>query len=132
MQRVKTGRYLHSFHLVHGITICHINTGILQLRTTVRELVLDNKILRALSINKWSNVGMLRGHNRRHILDAELLELLLDRWCRTRGNLIDHGPRESYLLLILKICDELGRHEALLLPFLCHRHNRIHQLLAIV
>ena len=75
---------------------------------------------------------MLRGDDRRHILDAECFELLLYGLCRTWGDLIDHGPREADLVLILQILYEGCRNEALLLPLLSHGHDGAHELLTVV
>ena len=131
VQRVEAGGDLHTLYLIDSITVSHVYTSVLKLRSAVREFVLNDEILRALCIDERCDVGMLRGDDRRHILDAECLELLLYRLCWTRGDLIDHGPREADLVLILQILYEGCRNEALLLPLLGHGHDGAHELLTV-
>ena len=132
VQRIEAGGHLHALYLIYGITVSHVYTGILELRSAVRELVLDHEILRALCIDERCDVGMLRGDDRSHILDADCLELLLYGLCRTRGDLIDHGPWEANLRIILQIVYEGCRNEALLLPLLGHGYDGAHKLLTVV
>ena len=129
---VKAGCYLHSLHFINSVTVCHINTGLLECGTAVRELVLDNEILGTFCINKRCDVGALSCDNRCHILDAKLLKLLFHRLCRSRSDLVDHGPGEGYELLIFKVSDEICRNKTLLLPLFCHCYDGAHELLAVV
>ena len=132
MQRVEAGRDLHALRAVDGVAVGHVDAGLLQRRTAVREAVLDDQVLRALGVDERRDVGALGGDDRRDVLAAELLELLADGVRRARGDLVDHAPREGDLRLVGDVIDERLGDEALLQPLLRHGEDGGTQLLAVV
>ena len=48
MERIETGAHLHLLHLVHSVTVCHVDTAIFKPRSSVREGILDYKVFALL------------------------------------------------------------------------------------
>ena len=132
MQRVQAGGDLHALGLVDGITVGQVNASLLQGRAAVGKLVLNDQILRALSVDESSNKGVLAGNDGLHTLNAVLDELLLHDLVGARGDLVDHGPGECNLALIGQVVDEVLADIALLQPCLGNGHYAGLQLLAVV
>ena len=114
MQWVQTGRYFHTLCHVNRVTVCHVNSSLLQCRTSVRETILNYQILWNLCVNEWSDIGVAAGDDRSHILDAICLQSFFYNLCRSWGDLIDHAPREGNLILIFHPCSEIRGYVAFL------------------
>ena len=61
MQRIEAGLHLHLFDLLNRRAVRKEHTALLQLWPSIREFVLDDKILRLLCVDKRRNAGLLCG-----------------------------------------------------------------------
>ena len=132
MQRVQAGGDLHPLGLVHGVPVGQVDAGLLQRRAAVGELVLHYQVLRALGVDEGRNVGVPGGDDGRHALDAVFGQRFLHHLVGAGGDLVDHGPGEGDLALVLEVIQEVLPHKALLLPGFGHRHHAGLQLLAVM
>ena len=133
MHRIQTYRYLHPFRKIDGISVCHINTeAFFQCRTSVREAVFDDKILRFLCIYKRSNIRFLSCDDRLHIFHTKLLQICRNLLTRTWCDLINHRPWESDNFFIAYIIHESVIYKALFFPFFCHCQYRLTQFCTIL
>ena len=72
MKRVETGGDFHPFGLVDRIPVGQVNAGLLKGRTSVGETILNDQILRALGVDKGSQIGSAGRDNGLHSLYAGL------------------------------------------------------------
>ena len=129
MYRIQTDGYFHSLGKIDGISVRHVYTeAFFQCRASIREAVLDNKILWLLSINKWCYVCFLSCDHRLHIFNTKVLKVCCDLLAWTRCDLVDHGPWECNHLLISYIIYEAIIYKACFMPLLCHSQHGLTKL----
>ena len=118
MQRVQTRGHLHRLHFIYGLTRRIERTTQIQWRTAVGVVVLDDQILHLLGIHERSRKGVLLRLDVVVVLETvgskHLLHLLVWAW----GNLVNHRPGESNLLLVFQVSQELSRHQSVFHPAL--------------
>ena len=90
VQGVEAGGHLHPLHLIDGVSVSEVHTGLLQGGPSVGEAVLDNQILGTLSVDKGSDVGVLGGNHRGHVLYTQGSQVLANGVGRTGGDLVNH------------------------------------------
>ena len=130
MQRIQAGRNLHRFGFVHRLAVGHIHARLLKRRPAVGEAVLDNEVLRRLGVYKRRYIGISRGYNRRHILNAEYLELCANLVRGARRNFVNHTPGEADLFV--QVRDKILPRKAVSDPSLGNFHNTCAQLFAVM
>ena len=130
MQRIKAGAYLHLLDLVHHIAAGDDDTGLLERRTAVRELVFNDEVLRLLGIDEGGSKGMLGGLERADVLQTVGEQLLLDARVRARRDLVDHAPRKRNVVLEVSVL--LSGDAAVLAPCGGDLYDRLLELLTVV
>ena len=131
--RIQAYRYLHSLGQIYRIAVCHVNAeAFFQGRSSIWEAVFDDKVLRFLCIDKRCNVCFLSGNDRLHLFYTKCFQICCDLLTRTRGDFINHGPRECNGFLIAYICHEIVIHKTGFLPLFCHSQNRFAQFCTVL
>ena len=131
MQRIEAGLHLHLFDLLNRRAVRKEHTALLQLWPSIREFVLDDKILRLLCVDKRRNAGLLCGEHRGAFRKTILLQHLFDRCVRARRDFVDHAPRERNLRFILYIRCKPRLHASSLHPLIGECRDGLLQFLAV-
>ena len=116
VQGVEAGAHLHLLHLVHSLPVGVEHPALLQGRTAVGVLVLDDQVLRLLGVDEGGGVGVAVGDDGVVVLKAVGLEHLLHLGVGPGGDLVDHAPGEGDLGLVLEVVHKALGHQAGLHP----------------
>ena len=131
MQRIEACADLHFLDLVDGLSVGEHDAALFKLRSSVREIVLDDEILSLLGVYERSHIGLHGGDNGSKLVDAVSVDDLRNGLVGTRGDLVDHGPGEGDLVafdisLKLRLCDAVRN------PALCESSDSGFKLVAVV
>ena len=132
MKRIQAGADLHLLHLVHRLSLGEDHADLVKRRAAVREGVLDDQILCLLGVDEGSDIGFLRGNNRRKFLDSVLSQHLLDRCIRSGRDLVNHGPGEGHLCFVIYISFKSCLRKACLLPCFSKGMHSLVELVPVV
>ena len=132
VKRIQTGTHLHLLHLIHRLAVCKDQAAFFQLRSSVRELILNDKILGFLRIYKGSNVCLSGGDDGLQTFGAVFCQHFLHCRIRAGYDLVDHGPGEGNLLLIPHIGGKTGIRKTIFLPGFHKGHDGFFQPIPIV
>ena len=132
VEGIQAGRYFHCLYLVDGFSRGVDNTSLVEWWTSVGVMVLDNKVLCLLGVDKRGGKRVLLGLDILVVLEAvggqHFLHLGMGAGCY----LVDHRPWEANGLLILQVVDKRLRHQTLFGPSFCVGHDAGFHFVAVV